>query len=166
MKELWVTGSSWGADRCWCWQIERVIIQSSGDELVLVLAGSPGSGISPNHTSIHHAHTSLAQCENSTIERRWSCRWKSGYRAGVPSVTTGALSCSLLTLELFISSAVNCNSYLIFVEGSSCLFQGVTHIRLFISVSSALTELRTSLQAHLQSGSVGGGVVTTHFFRS
>lgn len=57
MKELWATGSSWGADRCWCWQIERVIIQSLEDELVLVLAGSPCSRITPNHTSINQALT-------------------------------------------------------------------------------------------------------------
>lgn len=57
MKELWVTGSTWGADRWWCWRIERVIIQSFGDELVLVLAGSPGSQITPNQASIDHMRT-------------------------------------------------------------------------------------------------------------
>lgn len=57
MKELWMTGSSWEADRCWCWRIERVIIQSFGYELVLVLAGSPGSQITPNQASIDHMRT-------------------------------------------------------------------------------------------------------------
>lgn len=132
MKELWATGSSWGADRCWCWQIERVIIQSLEDELVLVLAGSPCSRITPNHTSINqvlilwhslktallskdgHAHESVCHKSVSLVTTKTVCaaeRMETLW--GFVTLKIFKLNCELPFKTLFFLSWV-CNAYLFY----------------------------------------------------
>lgn len=127
MKELWATGPSWGLDRCWCWQIERVIIQSLGDELVLVLAGSPGSRITPNHTSINHAHISWHSLKTAPLSKRdervvimKEChQWPQEQCIQLREQERHVLCWHSRSL----SPTVNCCSYLIFVEAFHVYFR-------------------------------------------